>query len=96
MKLHFYADPGHGWLQVPMRKLMELGIQNDISRYSYMRDADAYLEEDADASQFIKALEKAGETYKVLQHHTNRRSRIRDYDTYDATAYDPLSKLFPL
>lgn len=85
MKLHFYADPGHGWLRVPMKKLTELGIQNDITHYSYMKGADAYLEEDTDAWHFIKALKKTGETYEFIQHHTDQQSQIRDYDTYTPT-----------
>jgi len=33
----FHVDPGHGWLEVSRSELKELGILNQISRYSYQR-----------------------------------------------------------
>lgn len=53
----FIADPGHGWLEVPMAELVELGIADKITSYSY-RSRDgllAYLEEDCDLSTFARA-----------------------------------------
>ena len=57
MKFPFYMDPGHGWLKVPMRLLKELGIEPRITAYSYRRGDFAYLEEDCDATTFVKAME---------------------------------------
>lgn len=82
MKIHFYQDPGHGWIRVPKKKLEKLGIQDKVSRCSYMKGASAYLEEDCDAPKFIKALEAHGETYETIEHTTNQESRIRGYDPY--------------
>ncbi len=58
----FIEDPGHGWLEVPLRELVELGISQDISAFSYMSRAGGqasetmvYLEEDCDAPRFDQA-----------------------------------------
>ena len=82
MKIHYYQDPGHGWIKVPKKKLVELGIHTEISRYSYMRGSFAYLEEDCDAPRFINALKAHGETYETVEHHADRRSPIRGYEHY--------------
>jgi len=57
-KLTFYSDGGHGWLKVSKKQLRQLGIENQISSYSYMRNDFAYLEEDCDLSVFMVALGK--------------------------------------
>ena len=60
-KYTFYEDPGHGWLEVPMTELVELGIADVITPCSYMtRDYVAphklaYLEEDCDLTTFLVA-----------------------------------------
>jgi hypothetical protein len=55
MTYKFHIDPGHGWLEVPMAELEELGIADHISSCSY-RDGDtAYLEEDCDFATFLAA-----------------------------------------
>lgn len=80
----FYADPGHGWLAVKITELMELGIITQISTYSYMRGATAYLEEDCDASLFFNSYkDKYGMEPKHSYNHTNNRSAIRNYDSYN-------------
>ena len=80
----FYADPGHGWLAVKIEELMQLGIITQISSYSYMRGATAYLEEDCDASLFFNAYkDKYGSDPKHTYRHTNNRSPIRNYDSYN-------------
>jgi len=62
MKFKFISDPGHAWLEVPAKMIFDMGIDRDISGYSYMAvnhslDPDyfkVYLEEDCDAAVFIK------------------------------------------
>ena len=86
-KYDFYSDPGHGWLKVKRKELEELGIANKITEYSYQRGDFVYLEEDADASIFIEALEKkTGEEFNynlhVRKHITDKVSRIRSYPSY--------------
>ena len=80
----FYADPGHGWLAVKITELLELGIVTQISNYSYMRGATAYLEEDCDASLFFNSYrDKHGVDPKHTYTYTNNRSHIRNYDSYN-------------
>jgi hypothetical protein len=55
----FWTDPGHGWLEVPLQELDELGITDTISHYSFMDQTCAYLEEDCDAPRFAQAWKKA-------------------------------------
>lgn len=80
--LHFYSDPGHGWLKVPLKLLEQLQIHDQISPYSYVKNTCAYLEEDADAYLFSQAAEKAGIQVKVTHHTCNRESAIRGYQSY--------------
>jgi hypothetical protein len=63
---------------------MELGIVTQISAYSYMRGATAYLEEDCDAALFFVAYcDKHGMKPKHTYKHTNNRSPIRNYEGYN-------------
>lgn len=55
-KFTFYSDPGHGWLAVSMDLIFALGIERDITPFSYRNGETAYLEEDSDMSTFINAL----------------------------------------
>lgn len=82
VSLHFYSDPGHGWLKVPLKLLEQLEIPDQISPYSYVKGTHAYLEEDADAYLFSKAMEKAGIPVKVTSHTCNNSSAIRSYQSY--------------
>ena len=84
----FYNDPGHGWLQVPVSELVQLGIADKISGYSYLHKDKAYLEEDCDAAVFLRAkfgqdfsfgsLEKRGLLVEKYQEYTP----IRNYQPY--------------
>ena len=49
MAYKYHIDPGHGWIEVPYAEIVALGIQDEISEFSY-RDGDTcFLEEDCDA-----------------------------------------------
>lgn len=87
---NFYADPGHGWMAVKKQQLVELGIAAQITPYSYQRGDTAYLEEDGDLGLFFEAFQKkTGEKPVLKQHHGDRRSKIRNYDSYrcDSATY---------
>ena len=68
LQLDFHSDAGHGWLKVTTHQLAELGIYNQVSRYSYINVAysnddesyDVYLEEDCDAPLFLEACKSKG------------------------------------
>jgi len=83
MEIKFYADPAHGWGEVPMSMIKELCIEDQISHYSYMKGDMAYLEEDCDLSVFLRALESRGMGYpKFVEIHTNNDSPVRRYQSF--------------
>lgn len=78
-----YEDPAHGWLAVPMQWLEALRIVGKISACSYLKGGTAYLEEDCDAPEFRKAAENHGFRLFVDYRHTNDRSAIRSYPSFN-------------
>jgi hypothetical protein len=80
--LHYtkFNDPGHGWLEVPIADLMFVDLApSDFTPYSYRRGQYLYLEEDCDASKFIKALRETSLDFHITDLHTNDESPIRNY-----------------
>lgn len=74
----FYNDPGHGWLEVTVVELEQLGIDDKISQFSYREGNHAYLEEDCDAPKFLAAYrEKHGMGPPIQEAYTNKESFIR-------------------
>lgn len=51
----FHHDPGHGWLQVPITKIIDLGLETKVSNWSYRNEVFAFLEEDCDMPMFLSA-----------------------------------------
>lgn len=53
-KMVFFQDGGHGWLRVARSELVQNGLEDKISSYSYQsRDGQfVYLEEDSDLATF--------------------------------------------
>lgn len=80
MTLLFHSDPSHGWLEVPIKLIDELGVK--VSTYSYRHGTDAFLEEDIDAPNFIRAAVAAGYNFTIKICSTDRDSIIRRYDSY--------------
>ena len=79
----FHEDPGHGWLAVPIKELFILGIANKISNFTYVNGNTAYLEEDCDAGEFVKAFkEKFGVAPKYRVAY-KEYTPIRGYDRYE-------------
>ena len=80
---YFYSDPGHGWLAVNYDELVELGIQDKISSYSYVKGNTVYLEEDCDMAEFMNALEAKGVDINIhIINEPNNDSVIRSYTRY--------------
>jgi len=82
MKKVFHSDPGHGWLAVKLSELKMLGIETQISSYSYVKGKTVYLEEDCDAGLFIKAAKAKGFTVEVQSGKQRDRSPIRSFQSY--------------
>ncbi|MCA9872109.1 MAG: hypothetical protein KC441_00580 [Anaerolineales bacterium] len=59
-QLTFISDPGHGWLKVPLGELTTLGIQSEITTYSFVDGRFVYLEEDQDAGTYLVARRAQG------------------------------------
>ena len=53
--LTFLFDPGHGWLRVPLTDIALLGLEDQITPYSYIEGPYAYLEEDCDCPRYLSA-----------------------------------------
>jgi hypothetical protein len=82
----FHEDPGHGWIEVTIRELRELNIADKITRYSYWKKGVAFLEEDCDASTFIRAyMDKYREKPKFEEIVYNRDAPCRNFERYDKT-----------
>ena len=82
MKFNFYSDGGHGWAKVKIALLKKLGIAEKITTYSYMRGEYAYLEEDCDLTTFVLALRAKNIEPQFIDHHSAKRSRIRNYASF--------------
>jgi hypothetical protein len=57
-QLTIIIDPGHAWLRVPLVEIAQLGIEDQISAYSFINGRFAYLEEDSDAGRYEKLARK--------------------------------------
>ena len=85
-KVKFYNDPGHGWGAVKRQVLVDLGIADKISTYSYQKGDTVYLEEDCDYPLFTTTMNTAhgGVVFEYVEKTTDRRSPIRNYESYKA------------
>ncbi len=78
----YHTDPGHGWLAVKGSLLAELGIEREITSFSFMRGETVYLEEDGDMSAFLDACHAKG--YRVEFRDSYRdTSPVRNYPPYE-------------
>ena len=79
-----HSDGGHGWLAVKTKELVELGIADKITSYSFYKGKTTYLEEDQDATAFIKRHQQKYPNYQLKfdDRHTDLRSKIRSYSPY--------------
>ena len=82
-KFDFIADAGHGWVKVPVSLLIELGIADQVSHYSYYRAGFGYLEEDCDLTLFFNAFHARYGHDPKLRERISDRSRVRNYDQYN-------------
>lgn len=83
MQIRYITDPGHGWFEVPLALIQELGIGSQITAYSYRRGEFAYLEEDCDAYTFDQAMKSQGRAYAVKEQY-QEQTMIRNYPRFVA------------
>lgn len=83
----FHSDAGHGWLAVKTRELVELGIADKITAFSYTKGKSSYLEEDVDMALYVNTQQDRGVTVEVRQgKRWDKKSPIRAFPAYQATA----------
>jgi len=82
-KFEYHTDAGHGWVKVPKKLLVELGVSKDISVYSYQNGDFAYIEEDGDATLLIEAYQKRFGKFNYEDIWDGDNSNIRNFQTYD-------------
>lgn len=88
-----YSDAGHAWGKVKRQVLVNLGIADKVSTYSYQYKDNVYLEEDYDLRLLMEALPETTRI-KFVEKHTDSNSRIRSYERYAAQS-DALDHMFP-
>jgi hypothetical protein len=71
MRITYLQDPGHGWLIVPAALVRSLGCRPSDYSYHDRASDTAYLEEDCDAGDFMRALKASGVEPQIIDHHTN-------------------------
>jgi hypothetical protein len=81
-----FSDAGHGWVAVPMALILELGIQAQISNYSFVNKTTVYLEEDGDTLAFMNAYRAKFGAQPVIDFRPSSKgtSTIRRYARYSS------------
>lgn len=74
-------DPGHSWLEVPVKDVREAGVFNQITNFSPVKRGKMYLEEDCDAPTFLLALQAKKVKVDIKEIHVN------DFDEYLANIF---------
>jgi hypothetical protein len=77
-----YSDAGHAWGKVKRQVLVNLGLADKVSTYSYQYKDNVYLEEDCDLPLLCSTLMALDTRIKFIEKHTNRNSRVRSYSHY--------------
>lgn len=88
-RLNWFSDPAHGWLRVPLALIVELGLADTISKYSYRQGNYGYLEEDRDATIFIMAAKDAGWELEFADspaHYSDHDSIVRSFPSWTPPA----------
>lgn len=85
----WYSDPGHAWLKVPVREVLQSRVK--ISDCSYVgfegRELYAYLEEDCDAGAFLRAVNRLEEEFP--RYVNNKKSFIRKLHRFTEVVRQP-------
>ena len=83
--IYAFSDGGHGWAKVKRSELIKLNIEQKITSFSYQKGEFVYLEEDCDLNTYVIALNSLGIKPEFKTKNTNRRSKIRSYDSFRKT-----------
>ena len=87
-KFIMHTDPGHGWLEVPVRTANRLLLDvSDFSRYSFIRGETLFLEEDCAASLFIRCWEQAIGPIQIEERYSQYEHWIRALPRIEVEIY---------
>lgn len=87
-----YEDSGHAWLEVQRRELTDMEIMNEITGYSYESGDSVFLEEDLDATTFIRKYESIyNKKPNIKISYVGRESAIRSYKGFCPKTFEELS-----
>ena len=60
-----FYDPGHSWLEVPIKDVLTTDTYTKITLYSPIKNDKIYLEEDFDLYTVVSALQNKGYTINI-------------------------------
>ena len=83
MQIKFYSDLSHGWGEIPISLIIDLGLTSKISKCSYKKDDNAYLEEDCDLPLVLRELKKQGIEFSFSEEHSNYDSWVRNLKKFN-------------
>jgi hypothetical protein len=78
----YHQDSAHGWLEVPDRELQIMGLQEQITPYSYLHQGKAYLEEDLDMRTFLDIRRLLPKPYVIHNNYMDGICFIQEYPAY--------------
>lgn len=85
----FHYDGGHGWLEVPIGTLLNVGLMpSEFSAYSYQDSRNVYLEEDVDAATFARIWETVHGAFSTTPQDDGERSFIRELPRIEPDTLD--------
>ena len=83
IKRAFHSDPSHAWLGVDYKELVDLGIEDKISSYSYQLGKNVYLEEDCDAPIYLNKCKANNIEVDIEYLFTDDDSFVRGLPSYN-------------
>jgi hypothetical protein len=78
----YHQDSGHGWIEVPIKEIKAMGLEERITPYSYLFRDKAYLEEDDDASAFLDMRKLLPKPFVLQSNYKDGSCFIRNYPHY--------------
>lgn len=75
--LTFHSDAGHGWLAVPEKIIKWIGYRPTSFSYYDHKNKVVFLEEDCDATKFLKLAESKRMTINIVDKYDGDVSPIR-------------------
>jgi hypothetical protein len=79
-----HSDHKHAWLEVSADYAIKM-LNGEVSNYSYISDdlGTVFLEEDCDATLFIKALDTKNVAYDISEHWHDGDCFVRQLNRFD-------------